>query len=117
VRRTWFRTEDMVSCGGHDFVRRTWFRAEDMVSCGGYVSGEGRYSIVGFRKQISNTSIDRIQKGDAAFAKLFGRMCSALWSWVGNRPTAVCECDGSNRLDAHDFIVLWLGDKPAYAVR
>jgi hypothetical protein len=39
-------------------VRRTWFRAE------GYVFGEGRYSIVGFRKQIPNTSINRMQKGD-----------------------------------------------------
>lgn len=61
-----------------------------------------RYSIIGIRQQIpiahKQNNRRRLQKEDAAFAKLLGCMCSALWSWVGNRPIAVCECDSSNRL-------------------
>jgi hypothetical protein len=58
-------------------VRRTWFRAEDTISCGGYVSGEGRYSIVGFRKQIPNSSINRLVESDSLRVVLLGNLTIA----------------------------------------
>jgi hypothetical protein len=85
----------------NDLVRRA------LVSCGGYVSGEG-IPLLGsenrFRIAHKQNNRRRLQKEDAVFAKLFGRMCSALRSWVGNRPITVCECDGSNRLHVGETV-------------